>query len=66
MELAEKRVVRTIKDMRLIGNLANRNNYEFTDKDAQKIISALEKELRAMKAKFENSEASKTIEFQIN
>lgn len=53
VELAEKRVVRTIKDMRLIGNLSNRSNYSYTDDDVRKIMKALRTELEALKAKFE-------------
>ena len=52
IELAENRVTRALKDLRLIGNLSNRNNYEYTQEDAQKIISALEGEVRSLKAKF--------------
>ena len=52
--LAQKRVIRTIKDLRLIGNLGNRNNYEYTADEVEKIFRALEKELRALRAKFED------------
>lgn len=55
VELAEKRVTRTLKDIRLIGNLANKSNYSYTDKDVQKITSALESELKTMRKKFESS-----------
>ena len=44
VELAEKRVVRTIRDMRLIGNLSNRSNYSYTDDDVRKIMKALRTE----------------------
>ena len=33
VELAENRVNRAIKDLRLIGNLSNRSAYEFADED---------------------------------
>jgi len=46
------RVTRAVKDLRLIGNLANRNNYVFEQTDADKIIAALETELRVVKSKF--------------
>ena len=62
-ELAEKRVTKTINDIRLIGNLANRSNYVYTEQDAQKICSALEQEIKALKAKFfsDSSKSSKTF-----
>ena len=36
VELAEKRVNKTIKDLRLIGNLANKANYDYENIDAKK------------------------------
>ena len=53
IELAENRVSRTIKDIRLIGNLANRSNYSYTADDSRKIIKALKDEIDALKARFE-------------
>lgn len=53
VELAEKRVTRAIKDIRLIGNLANRGNYSYEEKDAAKIHKALLDEVKALKARFE-------------
>jgi hypothetical protein len=52
--LAEKRVVRAIKDMRLIGNLGNRNNYEYNADEVEKIFRALERELKQARAKFDS------------
>jgi hypothetical protein len=53
VQLAEKRVSRAIKDLRLIGNLSNRSNYSYTDEDAKKILTALEHELKALRKRFE-------------
>ena len=52
VELAEARVNRTIKDVRLIGNLSNRNSYEYTPEDAKKIFRVLQRELDSAKARF--------------
>jgi hypothetical protein len=52
--LAQKRVTRTIKDLRLIGNLGNRNNYNYTAEEVEKIFRALEKELKLARAKFDS------------
>lgn len=52
VELAESRVNRAIKDMRLIGNLSNRSAYEYTEEDIRKIFRALQKELDAAKGRF--------------
>lgn len=50
--LAEKRVARAIHDLRLIGNLANTHNYEYSLEDAQRIISTLDQELKLLKGRF--------------
>jgi len=65
VELAEKRVARAIKDLRLIGNLANKNNYSYTDQDAEKIISVLEVELKVLRRKFEAKGNSGEITFKL-
>lgn len=54
VQLAERRVANAIKQIRLIGNLSNRGNYSYTQKDAEKIVSALTREVRAMKARFDD------------
>lgn len=51
--LAEKRVVRTIKEIRLIGNLANRSNYSYSRAEVERIFRALEKELKISRARFD-------------
>lgn len=52
VELGEARVKKAAQMLRLIGNLANHNNYDYSDDDAQKIISALDAELKLVRAKF--------------
>ena len=53
VRLANKRVSNALKAMQLIGNLANRSNYDYTETDVQKIFKALHDELNASKKKFE-------------
>lgn len=53
VELAEKRVARTLKDIKLIGNLSNRSNYVYTEHDVKKITQALTKAVSEMKARFD-------------
>jgi hypothetical protein len=52
MALAEKRVPRAIRELRLIGNLANTHNYTFTQDEAQRIVAALEQEVKLLKGRF--------------
>lgn len=65
VELAEKRVTRTLKDIRLIGNLANKSNYAYSDDDIKKIMSALEGEVKALRRKFESSPTDSEVEFKL-
>lgn len=65
VNLAEKRVTRAIKDLKLIGNLANRSNYSYDQKDAEKIIAALESELKLLKRRFENGIGPTDIVFKL-
>lgn len=53
IRLAESRVNKALNDIRLIGNLSNKNNYDYEQADVNKIISTLEQEVRSVKKKFE-------------
>lgn len=54
VELANKRVNKALKDIQLIGNLANRQNYEFTNEQARKIVRALQQEVDVVKQSFQS------------
>jgi hypothetical protein len=65
IELTEARVNRAIKDIRLIGNLANRNAYEYSDHDTRKIFRALAREVEAAKSRFTGESGGKDSEFKL-
>lgn len=65
VELAQNRVNKAISHIRLIGNLANRTNYEFDDEDARKIVKALQREVDALKAKFGDRGGSSSSSFTL-
>lgn len=65
VELAQKRVTKAIKDLRLIGNLSNKTNYNYTEADAKKIFSVLENEVRNIKKKFDNNSTDEEIDFKL-
>lgn len=65
IDLAEARVNRAIKDIRLIGNLANKNSYEYSEDDARKITRALQKELDSAKSRFFGDTGGKDSEFRL-
>lgn len=52
IRLAEGRVTRAIDSIRVIGNLSNRSNYEYTEEDSKRIIDALQGEIAALKLQF--------------
>jgi transcription elongation GreA/GreB family factor len=65
--LAQKRMVEAIKKIRLLGNLSNRNNYDYNEVHVESIISNLEKELADLRRKFvEESREKKEITFTFN
>lgn len=55
VKLGEARVTKATQMLRLIGNLANSSNYEYSADDAEKIIAALDTEMKLLKAKFHAS-----------
>jgi hypothetical protein len=58
VKLAEQRVNRTLREIRLIGNLSNRAAYTSTEEDVKKIFRALQKELDAARARFGEGDAA--------
>jgi hypothetical protein len=65
VNIAEKRVNRLIKDVRLVGNLSNRSNYQFTDDDVRKIFTAVEAEIRSARRRFESVGSTDTSNFKL-
>lgn len=61
VELATKRVNNAIKAIQLIGNLSNRSNYDYTDADVEKIFSALNKEIRQCRDRFQPTKNGKVF-----
>lgn len=52
VNLAEKRVNNAIKAIKIVGNLSNRSSYEYSDRDVQKIVSALRQEIQVLQQRF--------------
>ncbi len=50
--LANKRANQVLKGLSLLGNLSNRNNYSYSEKEVRAIFSAIEEELRLTKSRF--------------
>jgi hypothetical protein len=58
LRLAEARTNTVMDKLRVLGNCANPYAYEYTDDDVRKIFTAIDKELRATRAKFTGSSRS--------
>jgi hypothetical protein len=65
VELAEKRVGKALKDLKLIGNLSNRSNYSYTDQDISKIYRALKSALDEMKGRFDSKGSDEHESFKL-
>ena len=50
--IAENRTNKIINMIDLLGNCANKNNYEYTDEDIKSIFNAIESSLKMSKMKF--------------
>lgn len=53
IRLAESRTNRVLKDLALIGNLANRSNYSYSEADVRKIFHAINARVRQVELRFE-------------
>ena len=52
VRIVENRTIKIIDMLRLLGNCANKSNYDYTEADVQKIFNTLDKELKAAKMKY--------------
>lgn len=63
--LAEQRVTRALKQLRLIGNLSNKSNYAYNDADVRKIYRTLRTAIDDMKKRFDNQGESPSDQFKL-
>lgn len=61
--LANVRVNKAIKILKLIGNLSNKQHYSYEDKDIKKIFSAIDNEVKIMKQKFSSGNGKNKDKF---
>jgi hypothetical protein len=65
VRLAESRTMKAMKAIRVIGNLANRSQYEYSDADTRKIIAALTSEVEALRNRLSDADRRKSFEFKL-
>jgi hypothetical protein len=66
-KIAQRRVVRSIADIRLLGNFAS-DNYDYTEGQVEQVVSALQKEIDNLsnKLRAKLSKPRKEVEFEIH
>ena len=57
VRLAEARTTKLLKGIDVLGNLANRNNYSYTEPDIRKIFRSLRGRLKQVEGMFLNEQA---------
>ncbi|MDE0120043.1 MAG: hypothetical protein OXM55_08570 [Bdellovibrionales bacterium] len=65
IELANKRVNKALKQISLISNLSNTNNYEYTQDEVKQIIRALESEIQMCKERFRKQDSEESRQFSL-
>lgn len=50
--LVNSRVNKTLKQLDLIGNLSNKNTYDYSENEVNQIIRVLDKKIKELKTKF--------------
>lgn len=64
--LAERRMNDLIEKFRLVGNLADKRNYNYTDEQAKQIIRAAEVQMKELRLRFQSEEAEKAKNFRFD
>lgn len=65
VDIAERRVTKALKDIQLVGNLANSRTYKYENDDVKKIFRVLQTELDAAKSRFETNSDRSVEEFKL-
>ncbi len=60
IRIAEARTQKIINMIDLLGNCSNPYNYEYSQKDVDKMFSAIEQALRSCKQKYSDSQRKET------
>ena len=56
--IATRRTNNILRQIQVLGNCSNKSSYSYTEEDIKKIFSAIEGELRSVKARFVNKKKS--------
>lgn len=64
VRIAEVRTQKIIDMIDLLGNCSNQYNYEYTQKDVEKMSTAIESALKSSKARFTTENSNKNTRFK--
>ena len=64
-ELATKRVNKACSSIRLVGNLSNKSNYEYTEEDVRLILKELNNAVSDVKRRFSSGNGQDAENFKI-
>ncbi len=62
-KVAAKRVENVLKHMERLSNCSNKNNYDYTDEDVKKMITAIKEKLRYLETAFAQNSAKENKNF---
>lgn len=65
VRLANARVNKVLNGIRLIGNLSNRSNYDYTKSDVDRIFRAIIDETKACRERFEDRDRTGNRQFKL-
>jgi len=63
--IAERRVNQVLRELRLLGNLADRRNYEYTEEQVSSILRAIDREYRTLRTRFAADSIAGNERFQL-
>lgn len=66
VRLAEARTNKIIDMIQLLGNCSNQSQYEYTQKDVNKIFNSIQAELDAAKKRYTKQESAKGSKFKLD
>lgn len=66
VRIAEARTNKIIDMIQLLGNCSNQNQYEYTQKDVNKIFNAIQAELDEAKKRYSKQDSQKGSKFTLD
>ena len=65
VKLAEARTKTAIKAIRTVAKLGNKNAYDYSDADVKRIVTALNKEVEALRARMTQTGSKESVDFSL-